>query len=345
MQKKNKYYNLRVIICYCVVRNMNNEEIFNEMTKTFGFKSLSLSFVEKWARRFRNGETSFYDMKRNGRKTKHIDLCEKIKDRLKEFPFESTRTLSINFHCSEETIRKTLVNKLKYKKYTSKWIPHQLKFQHKLKRVNFSTSLHEFLCMVPDLGNVITSDESWFFYENQHDSQWCSSKNDVIAHVKNSNFSKKTMIIIFWNFQGFFYVDFLKKKETIDSDFIKSKLEILKKKWNEYYPEKRNEKLFLHWDNASSHKSSETYQTVSELGLIELPHPPYSPDIAPSDFFLFGYLKRKLRDWAINSFEDLVFAISTEMIRISKEVLENVFNNWLKRLEKVITENGEYYSK
>ena len=46
----------------------------------------------------------------------------------------------------------------------------------------------------------------------------------------------------------------------------------------------------IHHDNARPHTSLETRTALDRLGLRTLPHPPYSPDLAPSDFFLFPKL-------------------------------------------------------
>jgi histone-lysine N-methyltransferase SETMAR len=51
----------------------------------------------------------------------------------------------------------------------------------------------------------------------------------------------------------------------------------------------------LHWDNASPHQSDITTEEINKEFMMLLPHPAYSPHLAPSDFFLFGYLKDKLR--------------------------------------------------
>ena len=100
--------------------------------------------------------------------------------------------------------------------------------------------------------------------------------------------------------------------------------------------------LFLHWDNAKPHKSNVTSKKIIDLGITELPQPAYSPDIAPSDFFLFGYLKEKLKHWKIESRVGLIEAILTEMNKIDQMMLDRVFFEWLSRLEKVVTSNGNY---
>jgi transposase len=40
-------------------------------------------------------------------------------------------------------------------------------------------------------------------------------------------------------------------------------------------------------DNATPHTSARTREAIERLGFPLLPHPPYSPDLAPSDFHLF----------------------------------------------------------
>jgi hypothetical protein len=71
-----------------------------------------------------------------------------------------------------------------------------------------------------------------------------------------------------------------------------------------------------------------------------LPHPPYSPDLAPSDFFLFGYIKEKLTDYDYRTREELKSAIIEICNEISDDVLINVFHSWLKRVKWVIRHAG-----
>ncbi|GFS00039.1 histone-lysine N-methyltransferase SETMAR [Elysia marginata] len=48
-------------------------------------------------------------------------------------------------------------------------------------------------------------------------------------------------------------------------------------------------------DNARPHTSRQTQCALQQLELPTIPHPPYSPDMAPSDFFLFSLLKKHLK--------------------------------------------------
>ena len=77
-------------------------------------------------------------------------------------------------------------------------------------------------------------------------------------------------------------------------------------------------------------------------GLNKVPHPPYSPDIAPSDFFLFGYTKDKLQGCSFNTREELFDAIRQIWDEVPNETLREVFLEWEQRLQKVIDTDGNY---
>ena len=55
-------------------------------------------------------------------------------------------------------------------------------------------------------------------------------------------------------------------------------------------------RITLHHDNASSHISAQTTAFLSSQNIDLMSHPPYSPDLAPNDIFLFLYVKNKMRD-------------------------------------------------
>lgn len=72
------------------------------------------------------------------------------------------------------------------------------------------------------------------------------------------------------------------------------------------------------------------------------PQPTYSPDIAPSDLFLFVYIKSKLNGQHFDSVESLLEEILEIISEISKETLKKVFEDWERRLNEVINRNGEF---
>ncbi|UYV73968.1 hypothetical protein LAZ67_11001635 [Cordylochernes scorpioides] len=62
--------------------------------------------------------------------------------------------------------------------------------------------------------------------------------------------------------------------------------------------------IFPH-DNVRPPTSCKTVSTIIKLGFEVLEHPAYSPDLAPSDYFLFGLLKKELKGKRFDSDEDV----------------------------------------
>jgi histone-lysine N-methyltransferase SETMAR len=71
-------------------------------------------------------------------------------------------------------------------------------------------------------------------------------------------------------------------------------------------------------------------------------HPPYSPDLAPSDFFLFSCVKRKLMGYRAESESELLVRIRLIFAEIPRDVLNAVFLEWMDLLQKYIDTNGDY---
>jgi len=68
--------------------------------------------------------------------------------------------------------------------------------------------------------------------------------------------------------------------------------------------------LFLH-DNASAHQALATQKKLAYLGFQCLDHPPYSPDLAPSDYHLFPGQKKKLKGHRFSSDAEVIAAAET----------------------------------
>jgi hypothetical protein len=75
---------------------------------------------------------------------------------------------------------------------------------------------------------------------------------------------------------------------------------------------------------------------------VSAPHPPYSPDLAPSDFYLFGKVKNLLTGKKFASADEILDEICQILAAIGREELNAVFDNWERRLQRCITMNGEY---
>ena len=68
--------------------------------------------------------------------------------------------------------------------------------------------------------------------------------------------------------------------------------------------------------------------------------PARSPDLTPSDFFLWGYLNSRVYTTRVLSIEDLKARITAEVQRIPRSMLENVWENIEFRLDLLTSVSG-----
>ena len=90
-------------------------------------------------------------------------------------------------------------------------------------------------------------------------------------------------------------VDFLEGKKTVTGTYYVEVLRKLRAKLAEKRPGKLHCGILFHHDNAQMHSSQIVRDVLREFRWELLPHLPYIPDLAPSDFFLFPKLKEHLK--------------------------------------------------
>ena len=81
---------------------------------------------------------------------------------------------------------------------------------------------------------------------------------------------------------------------------------------------------------------------MKKKSIQRAPHPPYSPDLAPSDFYLFGRLKSRVTGVEFSDSDEIVEWIYDEFDKIPKDELKRVFAEWERRLIQSIERNGAY---
>jgi histone-lysine N-methyltransferase SETMAR len=138
------------------------------------------------------------------------------------------------------------------------------------------------------------------------------------------------MVTIAWNPLGFPLIVIFPKGCTFNAEYCRDNVFAA---LTQLQPE----------DSARAHTAQKYRTSCEENGLRIAPHPPYSPDLAPSDFFLFGYVKECLKGMVFPSYEELLDAIGEVVTGIESKTLTSVFEHWMERLEWVSKNNGDYY--
>ena len=150
------------------------------------------------------------------------------------------------------------------------------------------------------------------------------------------------MLTIFWNPEGFPIVDVLPSRQIFNSEyFIENILKNIYKIFSSR-AEEIGRPITLHFDNARPHTSRKVQEYMDSHNMKKAVQPPYSPDIAPSDFFLFGYIKNILKGSKFESRDELKAAIDEILSSFPKNLLDSVFLKWENKLQQVIESNGDY---
>ena len=82
---------------------------------------------------------------------------------------------------------------------------------------------------------------------------------------------------------------------------------------------------------------------LTKMGIKTVPHPPYSPDLAPCDFWLFPKLKEKLRGCRYETIEEMKEAVTKLIDTLIQEDFHGAFEKLLERYNKRIAAGGDYF--
>ena len=139
------------------------------------------------------------------------------------------------------------------------------------------------------------------------------------------------MLSVFCDSQGIFFRELLEKNERVNANVYTKQLQKLVDAVRENRP-KRLEVACQH-DNAKLHTVKLTQQFLESLGWTIVLHPPYSPDLAPSDQYLFRALKQHLREKSFNDYNDLKSGLNglllSQLLSFWRKSIETLASNWL----------------
>ncbi|KAG5319648.1 MOS1T transposase, partial [Pseudoatta argentina] len=105
----------------------------------------------------------------------------------------------------------------------------------------------------------------------------------------------------------------------------------------------RHDKVILLHDNARPHVAKPVKTYLETLKWEVLPHPLYSPDIAPSDFHLFRSMAHGLADRRFHSYEEAPKWIDSWIASKDMSFFRRGIHVLPERWEKVVSSDGQYF--
>ncbi|KAI8430490.1 hypothetical protein MSG28_000750 [Choristoneura fumiferana] len=164
------------------------------------------------------------------------------------------------------------------KKMCKPWVPHKLNNLQKERRVDWC----KFMINKFDAGekktvyDILTGDETWLYNYDPETKQ-----QSTTGHIA-------TVV--------------LEDQRTVNSEwYVTVCAPQVLSAWFDKRPKSGTQHLLWHHDNADPHTSARTLDYCSSKNVTIRPQPPYSPDLAPCDFYLFPKIKEKLKGRAAAS--------------------------------------------
>ena len=153
------------------------------------------------------------------------------------------------------------------------------------------------------------------------------------------------MLCIWWDQKDVLYYELLKVGETINGKRYRRQLIHLKRGIAEKRPEyaTRHEAIIFHHDNARPHVAIPVKYYLENSGWDVLPHQPYRPDLAPSDYHLFRSMQDALTgiqftlEQGIKNWRDSFLA--AKPVQFFWDEIHKLPERW----EKVIASGGKYF--
>ena len=161
---------IRAIIKYEFDYGHTPIQAHRNVTHAKGPGVVSKRTVERWFRKFREGQQGTSDQARSGRPPAIEDQA--VLGAVEAEPTLSTRMLAADFHCSHMQIARIL-HKLGKKIRHGKWVPHELTQRNKNDRLAAAQQLLQRQQERPFLNRIVTCDEKWVLYKNfVNKKQW-----------------------------------------------------------------------------------------------------------------------------------------------------------------------------
>lgn len=369
----------RVCIKFCVKNEKTETEIYDMLQKAYGKTSLSRYIVYEWVRCFKKDRDLMKDdlwmMGRQsiGCNDVNLDkLRQMVQDDQRLDVKEMAREIGIGF----ETCLSMLTVNLGLRWITGRLVPRFLSDELRTRRHEISLELRRRTDGDPTfLDSVISGDEIWIYGSysssvHNNNQTWRTEPAWLLESRSTRGSSKpatkiitgtsaaaaaascKTLLIVFFDSQGIVHQEFVPQyQKTLGQTYYKEVLVRLREKIRTKRPQLYGGTLgghhrsswFLQHDAAPGHNSVAIREYLAAKRIPVLPHPSYSPDLSPCDFFLFPRIKEFLKDKTFDEPIDVKRSTLAYLQSIVVQDFRDCFENLRERWSKCIAAKGEYF--
>ena len=285
----------RAVIKFLTKEGAKAKEIHRRMADVYGDSCPKYSTVAKWSAEFKRGRDSLEDDPRPGRPADVIS--QEMIDRVERLVLNNRRIkvakLASECVISDGSVYTIIHEHLGMSKISARWVPKNLNMQDSQQRVESSQELLEVNNANPEdfHTRLVTGDETWLHHwdpdTKKESMQWKRPGSLPPKKFRTQPSSSKVMATVFWHSKGIILIDYKPAGTSITGEYYANVIKQLRVAIKEKRRRKLAAGVLLLHDNAPVRKSRFAQAAIHECKFEQFNHPPYSPDLAPSDYYLF----------------------------------------------------------
>lgn len=313
------------------------------LVEVYGDHALAERTCQKWFARFKSGNFDLEDEERSGGPRKFED--GELEAILDEDPSQNQKTLAQTLGVAQPTISLRLKAMGMIRK-VGNWLPYDLKPRDVERRLFTCEQLLQRQERKGFLHRIVTGDEKWVHYDNPKRRATYGYPGHATSSTAKPNIhGAKIMLCIWWDQLGVVYYELLQPNEKITGEVYRRQLMRLSRALKEKRPQyaDRHDKVILLHDNARPHIAVPVKNYLKTLKWDVLPHPPYSPDIAPSDYYLFRSMEHSLADQQFHNHQEVQKWMEDWLAAKPPSFFRDGIRKLPERWKKVVESDGQYF--
>ena len=338
----------RYCIKFCQKLGDTQVETIRKIQQAFGNEALSPTHIKQWFKCFKDGRASVESNPRSvrpstSRKEEVMDqVCEKVLEDCHLTVQEIVAKVGI----STGSVYSILTEDLNLRRVSAKFVLKLLTEQQKECWKEISEDMLDLANHDPEfIKTIITGDETWVYgYDPEtkfQSSQWKHPESPRPKKAQQVCSNVKMMLICFFDSRGIVHHEYAPEGQTINKEYHLQVLcrlcEAVRRKWHNVWAAKNFQ---LHHDNGPIHSAHAIHAFLAKSSMPLVGQAPYSPDLAPCDFWLFPKLKTILKGRRFQSREDIMKKSMEELGSIPEEKFKIRFKKWQKLWEVCLPPRG-----
>jgi hypothetical protein len=149
------------------------------------------------------------------------------------------------------------------------------------------------------------------------------------------------MLIAFFDAEGLVHHEFLPQRQTMNETVYVTVLQRLRDAVRRKRPHKWSSGTWLlHHDNGPRHATLSVREFLAKQSIPVVPHPPYLPDLASCDFFLFPKLRSTLKGKRFQDIAELQLNTARKLQAIPKHAYQTCIKKFKNLWNRCVQTGG-----